>query len=160
MVMNIQTLISNQVKAERAEEMKTSRQLTLGEAILKMESLVNSPSIGDRRPTVRFNFEYLFPIGLDSWRGSYCELAINFEGSVRGSKLNPPDDVTFLKWLKEANGKTYTGYKGGEYLMGKTTPLWVANYGNSGNTMLVDIKTDYPMDWYEIILVTEDREES
>jgi hypothetical protein len=32
--------------------------------------------------------------------------------------------------LTEAIGKTYTGYKGGEYVMGKVTPVWVANYGN------------------------------
>ena len=37
--------------------------------------------------------------------------------------------LDFLKMLKSTVGKTMTGYKGGDFLMGETTPVWVANYG-------------------------------
>jgi hypothetical protein len=79
-----------------------------------------------------------------SWRGIYAELAIGFssEGNIKV--------IDFYNMLKEAIGKEFTGYKGGEFIMGKATPVWVANYGNSGNTALLDVVDDD----YQIILIT------
>lgn len=114
--------------AGRSERLKTSPQLLLGELILKLEAVEKK----DLR--VCFDFENAHPTHLGSWRGSYCELAIRFE--FEGSCLTVVD---FLKKLHEAVGATYEGYKGGEFTMGKNTPVWVANYGNSGNTAVVGI---------------------
>lgn len=139
--MDLQKLVDNSVIANRAEEMKTSEQLTLGELIMKLETV--SPVYEDydkkqQDKDVAFEFEYLKPTGLSSWRGSYRELAIEFDGDKEYTVKS------FIKELKEAIGKTYQGYKGGDYVMGKTTPLWVANYSNCGETAVVDIRdTEY-----------------
>ena len=33
-------------------------------------------------------------------------------------------------------GQVFEGYKGGDFMMGALTPLWVAAYGNCGNKLL------------------------
>lgn len=67
----------------------------------------------------------------DSYRGYYVDLA--FE----------PGDTTvgeLLKVAEESLGKTFTGYKGGDYTMNKVTPLWIAEYGDCG-VKLMGFKT-------------------
>lgn len=118
--MDWQEAIDNAIKVERAEAMKTSQQLMLGELILKLEA------IADKSKRIIFDDKRYHPTGIDSWRGSYAELAIEY--AEDGEKLRVGD---FLASLKDTIGKTFEGYKGGEFLMGKTTPVWVANYGDS-----------------------------
>jgi len=141
--MDLQTMLTNAVQAGRQEELKNSPQLLLGEMILKLKAIKNKElplfvDIMDKRPK-----------GIDSWRGSYCELSIqtedfgNYQGKIEKDygdfqtheqisigKENP----TVAEWievLKEAQGKTFTGYKGGDFLMSKNTPVWLAEYSNS-----------------------------
>ncbi len=151
--MDIQSMVTNAVKVQRAEEMKTSEQLTLGELILKIESVgTKADKKYDHKQgfkDIEFDFENARPSGLDSWRGIYAELAISF--SFKWDNENKYNAEWFLKELKKALGKTYTGYKGGDFTMGKITPLWVANYGNAGNTAVVDI-IDYE---YKIVIITK-----
>lgn len=154
---DLQSVVNNHMAAARAEQMKTSRQFTLGELILKLEAV--SPTFTDHKgeekdKRVVFNFEYLHPTGLLSWRGLYRELAISFEPQRHGGDDTWSDEAPsvreFIAALKRAIGRTYEGYKGGDFVMGKTTPVWVANYGNAGNTGVVDI-TDST---YEVRLET------
>ena len=114
-----QKFIEWKLQARRDEAMKTSAQLTLGELIAKLEAIENKD-----KPVI-FNEQY-HPISIDSWRGSYAELALEYAES--GDKLTTSK---FLEELSRTVGLTLMGYKGGEYLMGKTTPVWVANYGES-----------------------------
>lgn len=136
--MDLQSAISNQIAVDRAEKMKRSDQLTLGELILKLEACPNPDA------EVYYEFHGLFPTSIDSWRGSYSELALNVSGSLDRYSAGAPLQVSaLLTILKEAVGKTFTGYKGGEYLMGKTTPVWVANYGATGSeTAVIDVRYD------------------
>jgi hypothetical protein len=120
-MMDIQTMLNNAVKAQRNEELKNSPQLLLGEMILKLEAVKDQSKplfidLMDKRPT-----------DIGSWRGSYCELSIGTEG---GDKENPTVR-DWIKRLKQTIGKTFTGYKGGDFLMGKNTPVWLAEYGES-----------------------------
>lgn len=147
--MDMQTYIQNAVKAGRQNTLSKSDQLTLGELILKLEPIVEKQKERKDEAEVKYDFEYLFPTSIDSWRGSYDELALNFE--IEGNCMKVTD---FLKMLKEALGKEFTGYKGGEFYMNKNTPVWVANYGNSGNTAVIDVVDD----GYQIILITGYRE--
>ena len=139
------------MSARRADELKTSPQLTLGEIILKLESVTNKELplyIGEKRP-----------MGLDSWRGSYDELAIQTEsfGSYQTSEVEKtfsdmvfyksknfgkknPNVSEFISILKEAVGKTFTGYKGGDFLMSKNTPVWFAEYGMASDEYFVEVK--------------------
>lgn len=153
--MDLQTIVNNSMEARRAKEMKTSEQLTISELTMKLEAVENK-----ELPIVFDDGKYK-PTGLGSWRGSYCELAINYEGGGQESYLNgdnckkesygdskkyhdhecgceisttlPENPTTeqFLKILKDTTGRYFNGYKGDDFLMGKTTPIWVANYGDS-----------------------------
>lgn len=129
-------MINNELAVRREEEMKTSPQLTLGELILKLEPIVAAQKAKKENDeaTVRFDFAYFHPTVLSSWRGSYRELALEFSDEGEAPKVSE-----FLKKLKEAVGKTYEGYKGGDFVMGKTTPLWVANYGDSNEVGVVGV---------------------
>ena len=146
--MDLQTYIQNAVKASRANTLANSDQLTLGELILKLEPIVKNQKEGEEA-TVRYDFEYLFPTAIDSWRGSYDELALNFE--TQGEEMKVSE---FLNMLKECVGKTFTGYKGGDFTMHKGTPIWVANYSHSGNTAVIDVVDN----GYVILLITGYRE--
>lgn len=119
--MNAQEVFDSMIRSDREERMKTSSQLMLGELILKLEAIGNKDL-----PVIFDNGKYC-PTDLDSWRGSYAELALEYQ-YTEGEELTL---AAFLKMLKEAIGKTYNGYKGGDFIMGKNTPIWVAHYGTS-----------------------------
>jgi hypothetical protein len=154
--MDLQTYINQAMKARRQDVLSKSDQMTLGEIILKLDPVVKNQKnvIAQYKgeATVKFDFEYFFPTAIDSWRGSYEELALNICAS--DSKNEPMTVSCFLQMLKDTVGKTLEGYKGGDYLMTKHTPVWVANYGNSGNTAVVDIIDNE----YEVIIMTGYRE--
>ena len=104
---------------DRAKELATSNQLLLGEIILLLERAPKDAAIifdtGE------------FPGRFRSWRGRYNELALSFDGD--GS-------ATVGDLLAEATaavGKIFQGYKGGDYTMGRGTPLWMANYGDTSH---------------------------
>lgn len=117
--MDLQSILDNAMAAKRNARMATSDQMTLGELILKMEN------VKDKSKPVIFDVKPYCPDSIDSWRGSYAELALGYHDGVAFSGSD------FLKILKETVGITLSGYKGGNFLMGKTTPVWVADYGNS-----------------------------
>lgn len=148
--MDMQTLLNNSMVARRKESLSKSEQLTLGEIILKLEPIVEKQleriQNEEEEATVWYDFEYLHPTSIDSWRGSYSELALNYENE----ETKPMTVTLFLKMLKETIGKEFTGYKGGEFVMSKHTPVWVANYGNSGNTGVLDILDKE----YEVVIIT------
>jgi hypothetical protein len=66
------------------------------------------------------------PTSLHSYRGYYTDLAI-------GGRQEPTTVEEFQKALQKAVGKTYLGYKGGQFRMTKTTPLWFSAYGDVSN---------------------------
>ena len=175
--MDMQNIINNAIKARRAEEMKTSSQLMLGELILKLEA------IKKKELPVVFDDKKYKPTGLDSWRGSYCELAIQYKdggetcyeqakqncerdefgdhhfrckcGGSKGHSTSLPKKPTvqdLLNILNLVNGKYFTGYKGGDFTMGKTTPIWVANYGESSG-----FKEDKEYRSQAVVDVSEDK---
>ena len=62
-----------------------------------------------------------------SWRGSYDELAFEPVENVLVSEM--------LADAKSAVGKTYTGYKGGEFEMDKRTEVHVSDWGSDYDYM-------------------------
>lgn len=145
--MDIQTILDNAMAAQRAEELKSSPQLLLGELILKLEA------VADKNKPLFIDIMDKRPMGVGSWRGSYYELAIRTESfgayntdvvekelpdigmTLYGRKEIGKKEPTVSEWievLKESVGNTFTGYKGGDYLMSKNTPVWLAEYGESG----------------------------
>src|SRR5690242_3575186 len=81
----------------------------------------------------------VLPLGFHnphSYRGYYDQLAFEPASNVSVASL--------LAAARSALGKTFTGYKGGEYLMGSETPCWIAKYGESTNDegRLTDLVVD------------------
>ena len=61
-----------------------------------------------------------------SYRGDYSHLAI-CSGSV------PTTVGEVLEKARAAVGAKFVGYKGGDFVMRRDTPLWVSNYGDCDN---------------------------
>lgn len=112
--------------------------MTLGELIVRLEA---QPEDNE----VEFDFGYLAPDGLHSWRGDYADLAIGYEYQPSGPKV-----AELLADLRAAVGKTFTGYKGGEFTMREDTPVHIDNYGDTSHTNLVGVWSDD----YRTILLT------
>lgn len=92
---------------------------------------------------VYYDFVHFRPEGIHSYRGYYEQLALGYGlGDITVGQL--------LGMCEGAVGKSFTGYKGGEYVMGRETPVWVANHNESGGTGIVGVED---RDW-RILLVT------
>lgn len=138
--MNLQHHVDAVIGAQRKERMNHNDQLTLGGLIDLIRPLVKK---GKEEPEVIYDFGNFFPTSIDSWRGVYAELALNYKED--GKRMHIGE---FLEMLEDADGETFTGYKGGNYTMGLDTPLWVANPGQSGSTAIVGV---IDKDYYIVI---------
>lgn len=128
--MGLQEQVNALIAAERGKTFSAGLQWNLGQMIDACTAF--GP---DRDSTeVVFDFCGAAPAGIDSWRGSYAELALSY-GFDRFAHLGG-----FVQLLRSADGATFEGYKGGEYRMSRATPVWVANWGNSGNTGVVGVR--------------------
>jgi hypothetical protein len=112
--------------------------ITLGELIEQLSKC-------NKTAHVYFDFCGLRPTGLGSYRGYYDQLALGWkeEGLVTVGDL--------LAECQSAIGQTYEGYKGGEFKMSKSTPVWAANYGRSDSTAIKKIEN---LGDYHVIIVT------
>jgi hypothetical protein len=113
--MNMQALINGlrqQWQRERANS-----QLTLGGLITALEAMPRGAQVANLRDP-------------GSYRGYYEDLYFEQQFGTR-----PASEL--LADCKEAMGKVFIGYKGGEFVMGESTPLWVATYGRCGERLLV-----------------------
>lgn len=71
----------------------------------------------------------------DSWRGSYNLPAIEYYSGKSGCSVD-----SAIENLQKIDGMEVEGYKGGDYVLSKEDPLFIANYGDSNNcTAIVDI---------------------
>ena len=64
-----------------------------------------------------------------SYRGYYDDLAFEHHDGMRPAK-------DLLAECKAAMGEVFEGYKGGDFVMGALTPVWVAEYGSTGDKLL------------------------
>lgn len=101
---------------------RAETQLTLGDLIEALSSMdpetMVTPGLGR----------------LDSYRGYYEDLA--FAPSELGLTAGQ-----LLELCRAAMGQVFQGYKGGNYVMGATTPLWRAEYGSGVGERIVSIDT-------------------
>jgi hypothetical protein len=115
----IQALVNGmnaQAKAQRSET-----QMTLGKLIDRLSQLDPAMEI----------------VGLcepHSYRGYYSDLAFELCNDKRTV-------AEVLAMAKDCMGETFEGYKGGNFNMSLSTPVWVADYGSCGmKIMSVDDK--------------------
>ena len=77
--------------------------------------------------------DMVFPHGFahsHSYRGYYDQLAFEPATNTRAGDM--------LAAAQSALGKTYTGYKGGDYEMHSWTECWLAEYGDTGEALNID----------------------
>lgn len=108
--------------------------ITVGEFIDFLEKV-------DPEHSVKYDFGYMVPTTIDSWRGIYAELALGYAHSKTVDDI--PKVAQLLTSLKECIGKVYQGYKGGHFQMGRTTPLWVDNWGEYSQTVISKVVQEY-----------------
>ena len=98
--------------------------MTLGRFIAALESL-------DQSATVEGLGELI------SYRGHYCDLAFEPDPT-------PRTVAGLLAKCRAAMGAVFEGYKGGEFVMGATTPVWVSEYGRSSGLRLMGLTPTAP----------------
>ena len=117
-------------------------QMALGELMDALERLPLRYESGGKSHLKRvfFDFALTFPARLVSYRGSYSELAI----APGIDTYKAPAGGNFLLMLLDAlaPGRTFGGWKGGEYQMTRDTPLWVAQDGENARTAVVGVRDD------------------
>lgn len=115
-------------------------------------ALITALEAVDATKTVQFDFCYTAPTTLDSYRGCYDHLALGWTDAKTPSFDGTywPTVAALLDVLRSGVGATYEGWKGGHYMMHRSTPLWVANPGQTGSTGIIGVH-----DAYSIVLVTQ-----
>ena len=98
------------------QKARAGSQWTLGDLISALEEMPPDREVGNLCDP-------------HSYRGYYCDLAFeNSGGNQPAGKL--------LDECKKAMGAVFEGYKGGDYVMGESTPIWVAEYGCCGEKIV------------------------
>lgn len=123
--MNLQEMLDMMSAMER--EIRSGYHLTLGGLIQTLENV--PPEI-----LVSFDWNDQSPRSLESYRGYYSDLAFEWGN-------HPITAGQVLTLCRYVLGMTLTGYKGGEFLMDATTPLWASEYGERSGLAIVDITT-------------------
>ena len=111
--MSLQTLF-NEMALQWQKE-RSQSQMTLGQMI-------------DYLKTLDPNTEIQGFCSPHSYRGYYQDLA--FE-PIETEKVS-----VLLELCYDALGEEYEGYKGGEFIMHKNTPIWIASYGCCGKKII------------------------
>jgi uncharacterized protein (UPF0303 family) len=140
------SILESAAQRARLEIFKQSDHLSLGQLINDMEALgVHADA------EIWFDFGYTFPTSLDSWRGIYSELALNYIHYSQ-EPSTPMKYTDFINMLRGALDSTFYGYKGGKYVMHSDTPIWVSKYGEAANTAVVGVR---PLNDHQIIINTK-----
>ena len=112
--MNIQALIDGMTAQWQRERAET--QMTLGKLIAALEAMPEGAEVANLNSA-------------HSYRGYYSDLAFELDDGTR-----PAADL--LTECKAAMGQVFSGYKGGDFVMGVLTPVWVAEYGCCGPKLM------------------------
>lgn len=130
----IQAVVDGLAKTWQEERSQT--QMTLGQLIKVLETKDQDQGIvGMTKP--------------HSYRGYYCDLA-----------FEPTDDSVsvkdFLALLRGGcMGRIFEGYKGGDYMMGENTPIWISEYSDNSGIKLMGLTETEGI----IVLITEQEDE-
>ena len=111
---NIQALFdgwSANMQRERA-----ASQMTLGAMIKALEAMPSDAQVANLGEA-------------HSYRGYYSDISFEMDSGTRNA-------ADLLNECRSAMGKAFTGYKGGEFVMGELTPVWVAPYGCCGEKLM------------------------
>ncbi len=137
----LQEYLDAVVSKRRQQDLQQEKVLTVRELLLLLDQdKLNSSQV------VYFDFaskgETAYPFELISWRGYYNELCFTY--AVDSDLVVPMGSFDLVVMLNKAIGRSFEGYKGGQYIMGPHTPVHVAQYGETGNRSIcgVDISPE------------------
>ena len=127
----LQQMIDNMAKTARKK--RSVEQMTLGQLIEQLEKM--NPDSGVICST---DTSMVFTT-FDSYRGYYDDLALgyitkDYHEEGKNDEIHTVKD--FLAEAKSCLGKTFYGWKGGEFIMGANTPLWVAHSGHTSDFVI------------------------
>lgn len=119
-------------------------QENLEKGIILLRELIQKLESASQQKIVEFDFGGT-PNEAHSYRGYYRDLAFSFAPGVEyyDNVIEPIPSKTvaqFLEECKAANGKTYTGWKGGDFTIGDTTQVWASQEGMSSGLAITGIK--------------------
>lgn len=112
--MDLQATIDRMSARNQRERAET--QMTLGKLIATLDAMPADAQVANLRDP-------------DSYRGYYSDLYFKHKQGTR-----PASEL--LTDCRAAMGQVFDGYKGGEYVMGALTPLWIAEYGICGKKLM------------------------
>lgn len=112
--MDIQAWIDGM--SAQGQRKRAETQMTLGKLIAALEAMPEGAEVANLHSA-------------HSYRGYYSDLSFK-----RGEGTRQAADL--LTECKEAMGQVFCGYKGGDYVMGALTPVWVAEYGCCGPKLM------------------------
>jgi hypothetical protein len=80
---------------------------------------------------------------LGSYRGYYNQLTIyRAGGRGHGGNATPVTVAELLADARDADGKIFTGYKGGDYTMDLDTTVWADDYSMAYGTAIAELVQD------------------
>lgn len=116
----MQALVNGMSAAWQRE--RSQSQMTLGALIAALEAMPPDADVANIYDP-------------HSYRGYYCDLEFErAEGTRKASDL--------LVECRAAMGNVFEGYKGGDYVMGARTPVWVGSYGTAAGDRLMAVRSD------------------
>ena len=116
---------------------RSNYHLTLGQLIAFLDNMKARGRGG--QAVVFSDCHSLHPCTVESYRGYYSDLAFTTSRTIDKCVTV----TSLLKVVKAALDQKFTGYKGGEFIMDHTTPLWRSDYGKASDNAIVGI--DYEM---------------
>lgn len=123
--MNLQALVD--AMNDTASQERAKYQMTLGGLVTALEGY-------DPDAWVLYDMiEGRSPSSPQSYRGYYCDLSL----PPRADPIRVSD---LLELCREAVGRTFEGYKGGDFTMHSKTPLWASPYGDANGVAIMDAK--------------------
>lgn len=111
--MSLQDAFDRMFEEWRRERAET--QMTLGKLIKQLEEMTEDDCVANL-------------VNPHSYRGYYSDIAFSVDGTTTAANL--------LKTCRLVMGREFTGYKGGEFLMGENTPVWISSYGVCGDKLI------------------------
>lgn len=114
MISNLQAIFDGMCAQQQRERAET--QMTLGAIIEALEAMPAGSEVANLRDA-------------HSYRGYYSDLAFERHDGTR-----PASEL--LDECKASMGQVFVGYKGGDFVMGALTPVWVSSYGSCGEKLM------------------------
>ena len=109
--------------------------------------------VEDKECTVWIFNDLMLNGQLCSYRGYYEQLALCYEFSAWDKDAMSVADL--IKRLEAAKGQEFEGWKGGDFMMFGSTPIWLANPGHNPGAIITGYIKDYGRIYLQTVMDPE-----